>query len=324
MFSFRQPGSSQWRWVIAFTLIVFIGLVHNVQAAITASNPADRYGVNPVVFTVDPFLPEFGGPYADNIERGVANTRKLRQTFQNPTTFNVGQINLSFRVTGGSSVGSTNDTGLRLAFYEVADVLASNWTPGNLIKEVVLQPGNMPAASQVLRFDLSGGDVFSLPQSNSGTAGYGLEISTPNALSSDGNPGTIKFTNNSASDYYATGRYYTETGTASTAYRDVGLSLVASTQVACDPGDVNCMGGVTIDDLNIIAAHFRQNGSREQGDLTGNGYVDFDDFDQWKRNYTGPGLGAESFAFLSVPEPGGLTLLIVGSVGLLSRKRHRP
>jgi len=98
---------------------------------------------------------------------------------------------------------------------------------------------------------------------------------------------------------------------------------LASTEPVCDPGDVNCMGGVTIDDLNIIAAHFRQNGSREEGDLTGNGFVDFDDFGQWKQYYTGPGLGAEAFAFLSVPEPGSLSLLFVGVVGLFSSVRRR-
>ncbi len=54
---------------------------------------------------------------------------------------------------------------------------------------------------------------------------------------------------------------------------------------------MNCTGGVTIEDLQIIAANFRKAGAREMGDLTGNGFVDFDDFGQWKQFYTGPRPG---------------------------------
>jgi hypothetical protein len=170
----------------------------------------------------------------------------------------------------------------------------------------------------VLRFDLTGGDVFALPQRNAGTTGYGIEISTPFSNDTDGNPGTLYYTN--PQDVYLDGRQYSETGAANA--RDVGLSLVASTEVACDPGDVNCMGGVTIEDLQIIAAHFRQSVGRELGDLSGNGIVDFDDFDQWKRNYTGPGLAASEFAFLSVPEPASALLLIFG-LSIIALRRNQ-
>jgi hypothetical protein len=188
----------------------------------------------------------------------------------------------------------------------------------------------MPGSDQVLRFNLTGGDVFTLPQRNTGAAGYGLEISTPNSLSSDGNPGTLKFTNDGVnpdpvtnpSGYYAGGRYYTETGNASTSYRDVGLSLLASLEAACDPGDVNCMDGVDIVDLQIIAANFRTAGGRELGDLTGNGFVDFDDFGEWKDNYTGPGLAASAFSFLSVPEPASGLLFVLGLACLSSRRKR--
>jgi hypothetical protein len=269
----------------------------------------------------------YGGPPVAGHNRGVANTRKLRQTFQNPSDLNVGQINLSFDVTGGSTVGGAGDTGLRLAFYEVDDVLAGNWTPGNLIKEVVLQPGNMPGGNEVFRLDLTGGDVFALPQRNAGSAGYGMEISTPNSLSSDGAPGVLWFTDVSATstDYYTTGRYYTESGTASTSYRDVGISLVGSTEMPGDPGDVNRDMMVDLTDLSIIAAHFRQSGDHDLGDLTGNGFIDFDDFQQWKQNYPGafPGSAAAAL-FGNVPEPGSFLLLVIGAVasGRLPRRRQ--
>lgn len=299
-----------------------VGLSTAAKAAVTASgDPADRYGATPNVFTVDP---RDANVVTANANRGIANTRKLRQTFKNPSTFNVGQINLSFDVTGGSSVGSVNDTGLKLAFFEVEDVLSSNWTPGTLIKEVTIQPGTMPGADQVFRVDLTGGDVFELLQRNTGAQGYGLEISTPNALSSDGNPGLLYFSNVSTPvDYYADGRYYTEAGTASNSWRDVGLSLIASTEVACDPGDVNCDMTVDEIDLGIIADHFRQSGGRELGDLSGNGFIDFDDFGLWKTNYTGPALGAGAFSFLSVPEPSSVVMLLMGAIGLLPRTFRR-
>lgn len=320
-------------WSAVGAVVLVLGLTSAASAAVIATgDPEGRYGENPVIFTVDPFSPDFGGPYAANIERGIAGERRLRQTFQNPTTFNVGQINLSFDVTGGSTVDSAADTGLRLAFYEVDDVLSSGWMPGALIREVVLQPGNMPAANEVFRFDLTGGDVFTLPQRNSGTAGYGLEISTPNALASDGNPGTIKFTNDGVnpdpdsnpSGYYAGGRYYTESGTGSTSYRDVGLSLVASTEIPADPGDVNRDMMVDGVDLGIIAANFRMSGGHDEGDLTGNGFIDFDDFGEWKTHYTGPPLGASAFTFLTVPEPASLLLLIAACAVLPFRTLRGP
>ncbi len=308
-------------WPAAGALVLLLGLACSARAAVTAiGDPEDGYGLTPNVFTVDPFA----ATTAANANRGIANTRKLRQTFKNPSTINVGEINISFDVTGGSTIGGAGDTGLRLAFYEVDDVLSSNWTPGTLIKEITLQPGNMPGTSQVLRFDLTGGDVFSLPQRDAGTAGYGLEISTPNSLSSDGNPGVLYFANDGTPvDYYSDGRYYTESNTASSSYRDVGLSILASTEIPAAPGDVNRDTFVDTVDLGIIAAHFRQNGGHDEGDLTGNGFVDFDDFGQWKQYYTGPALGAGAFAFLSVPEPASMSLLFVGVAGLFGGARRR-
>jgi hypothetical protein len=313
--------------------VVGMSLAAASHATVTATaDPADRYGTSPAVFTIDPFDPAFGGPPPTGNNRGIANTRRLRQTFKNPAPINVGQINISFDVTGGSAVGTVNDTGLRLAFYEVDDVLSGNWTPGALLKEIVLQPGNMPASNQVFRFDLTAGDVFALPQRDAGTTGYGLEISTPNSLASDGNPGLVWFTApgvapNPNVDYYAGGRYYTESGTASSSFRDVGLSLLASSEVACDPGDVNCDMVVNEDDLELIAAHFRQNGAREDGDLTGNGFIDFDDFDQWKRNASGAAAGSALFS--NVPEPAsgllaGLALAWMASIVRSRRRSNRP
>jgi hypothetical protein len=313
------------RWgVAAGALAVLFGAASMARATVTVSfDPVDRFGATPAVITVDPFTAVVAA--SERANRGITQDRRLRQTFKNATTFNVGEINISFDVTGGSTPGA-NDTGLKLAFFEVADILASAWTPGTLIKEVTIQPGVLMANSEILRLSLTGGDVFTLPQRNAGTTGYGVEVSTPNALSSDGNPGVLWFTNQDATpgpltDFYLDGRYYTEGG-ASTSNRDVGLSLIASSEVACDPGDVNCDTDVNEIDLGIIAAHFRQNGAREDGDLTGNGFIDFDDFDQWKKNFAGAGSGAASFA--GVPEPASALLLLCGAAGLLLSAGRRP
>ena len=68
------------------------------------------------------------------------------------------------------------------------------------------------------------------------------------------------------------------------------------------PGDVDGINGVTLADFEIIRQNFLTSVTqRTEGDLTGDGFVDFDDFRQWKQNYpsataaaaTAP-LGAES------------------------------
>ena len=54
-----------------------------------------------------------------------------------------------------------------------------------------------------------------------------------------------------------------------------------------NPGDVDCMNGVTLDDFEIIRQNFLTSVvDRTEGDLTGDGFVDFDDFRRWKQNYT--------------------------------------
>lgn len=285
-------------------LMLFVNALPAYAAVTLTADPADRYGTSPNVFTIDPFVPA----ETPRAQRGVINTRKLRQSFKNPASFNVGQINLSFDVTGGTTVGSVDDTGLRIAIYELDNVGVA-WSPGTLMKEFTIQPGGLVGSNQVLRFDLTGGDVFSLPARFAGTTGYGLEISTPFSNPSDGNPGVLVYTTTSA---YADGGQYSETGAFNA--RDVGLSLVASAGIACAPGDVDCMNGVTIADLQIIANHFRQAANRENGDLSGNGIVDFDDFDEWKRHYSGPGLAASDLEFLSVPEPAAVFLILNGLV----------
>ena len=135
----------------AGVLAVVLGMASAAWATVTVTpDPVTGYGVSPNVFTVNPF--DAAIIASERANRGIIADRHLRQTFKNPSSFNVGEINISFDVGAGSTVGGPGDTGLKLAFFEVADVLASTWTPGTLIKEVTLQPGLMPGNTQLLRF----------------------------------------------------------------------------------------------------------------------------------------------------------------------------
>ena len=176
------------------------------------------------VFTVNPWTA------AARANRGLAGDRRERQTFKNLTEFEVGQIEISFDVTGGSSAGSANDTGIAVRIFEVDDVNAATWTAGNLVKELIF-PDTLPGSTDGLLFTLTGADVFSLPARFAGTTGYGLEISTPNSLTTDGNPGVWYFTNDTnVADPYPDGSYYRDAGGAAgnreADRRDLGLALL--------------------------------------------------------------------------------------------------
>jgi hypothetical protein len=91
------------------------------------------------------------------------------------------------------------------------------------------------------------------------------------------------------------------------------------------PGDVNRDGQVNLTDFHIIRGNlFKTGQSRAQGDLVGDGIVNFADYREWKNNVPA-GLAASADLSGAIPEPGAaLMLTVFGSlVALLNRRGQR-
>jgi hypothetical protein len=91
---------------------------------------------------------------------------------------------------------------------------------------------------------------------------------------------------------------------------------------------VNNSGTSDVNDYNIIRTNFLGTGkTRAQGDLSGDGIVNFTDFRRWKLSQ--PSLGSATMASLeaalfgAVPEPGSLLLVLVGACPAIVVRRRR-
>jgi hypothetical protein len=293
--------TGRWAAVALVAVAVLLMQSDSTRAAVNlTADPTLPLPTESAVFTVNPHV------VLPNANRGVATTtgqghRNLRQTFQLAEATSIGDIFFSL------DVGNVND-GLQLRIYEVNDVQA-DWAPlGAPVKEFVIP--TLIATNQWLQVSFTAGDVFTLPARATGVTGYGIEFADNQEIVG-ASAGLLYFTNGTT-DNYAGGRYYSEG--ADFEFRDVGLIFVGTDAVACDLGDVNCDTSVNEVDLEIIAAHFRQSGGRELGDLTGNGFIDFDDFGQWKTAFSSGGgsLDGIDLSFVAVPEPSSILFAIAG------------
>jgi hypothetical protein len=91
----------------------------------------------------------------------------------------------------------------------------------------------------------------------------------------------------------------------------------------------NGIGGEYPADFDPIKDNFRKSGrSRPQGDLTGDGKVDFADFREWRSVAMAAGTSLDGIdfgaLFAAVPEPGTGGLLLLASVLAGSRRFRRP
>ena len=292
------------RWCAAgvVALISLIRVSAVCAEVILSGDPP--YPMDAVVFTVDP-------EGKDQNQRGITAARALRQTFQNPTTFNVDQIVASIDVDAAAVTA-----GLQVRIFEVEDVLAAPWAAGNLVKQLTVAavPADLSTTSTMrLGITLTGADIFTLPQRNTGNMGYGIEYSNNDGV---GLFGLLRHTSVAATseDYYLTGRYLTETG-GGNVNRDTGLALAGTISNPGIPGDVDGDGVVDLFDFDPIRDNFRKPvAGRTQGDLTRDGVVNFSDFHEWKGAFLGMGgslAGVDLGLLTNVPEPASLALALL-------------
>jgi len=196
---------------LVMTAVLVCSFTSSALVTLTA-DPADGYGSDPAMFTLDPELYNPAG-------RGVAATRQLRQTFLLDEDIDVTAITFGCTFNG-------NDGGLIIDFYEVGDVNANPVDLGTLVHTITIGTEvDLPATSARLRVGLTGSDVFSLPQRNTGnTNGYAIEFSNADGSTTLGN---LRHSND-GTEHYTTGRFYTESGNASGTGRDAGVSLIAA------------------------------------------------------------------------------------------------
>jgi hypothetical protein len=106
----------------------------------------------------------------------------------------------------------------------------------------------------------------------------------------------------------------------------------AVTYIAAAPapviGDVNGNGVADINDYALIRDNFNKAGNKGQGDLTGDGQVNFRDFRMWKnfRSDAGVGSDIDLLAGLGIPEPGSVVLAMLAAIslaGMVARRGRR-
>ena len=82
-------------------------------------------------------------------------------------------------------------------------------------------------------------------------------------------------------------------------------------------GDANLDGSVDVGDFNVWNSNqFTNTAAWCSGDFNADGSVDVGDFNLWNSNkFTSSDVS-------SVPEPGGLSIMLVGLIGLVARRRR--
>jgi hypothetical protein len=202
-----------------------------------------------------------------------------------------------------------------IAQYHVVVYTDGDTTEGR-IGEYWLQAGSSGDPPTLLGSDLSP-HVFARDSAN--FAGLYTQVPlTANSVANAADGNYIVFTGLSADSFILR----TEEQTFRAQIN--GLQIFPGTPVELHDGDVDGDGDVDFDDFAAIRDHFRMNvNSRSLGDLNADGFVDFVDFGEWTDNYPfnpGSGAGAAS-ANESVPEPSCLLVALAGLLGVCSPRR---
>lgn len=214
--------------IIAVCLAVGVAGLSHASIVATADGSYDTGGA---VYTLDP---EANTPAS----RGLTGVRQLRQTFQLHSTIDVGQIVVSL-----ANNAAGGNLGVRV--WEVSNVNSSPWsTNGTALVDFQVA---IPTSTARTQIDLSGADVFTLVQRDTGTEGYAIEL-----YSVDGATqlGSIRHSN-SGTDNFTEGAFIIESGAISRADRDIGLSITA---VIPEPATIALFG---IAGLGLMASRRR-------------------------------------------------------------------
>jgi hypothetical protein len=149
--------------------------------------------------------------------RSIANTRQVRQTFQVASDFTPASIVLS--------AANYGNTAFTIKIFEVADIVAATWSAGVQVgSTITVSPfGSTTSGTSNIEIALSGAEQFVIPQRNTGSQGYGMEL----ALVNTGDATAFVWQHNLDLSNLAPGRYYTETGAGMDLSWDMGLALVA-------------------------------------------------------------------------------------------------
>jgi hypothetical protein len=310
----------------AALLLLLASTIRPVSAAInSAILPLSSYPTAGDVLLFDPNNPAT----ADTTERTVHTTRLLVQTFQVANTFELQQMYLLY------ARGNPGTTAL-VRIFPVANTLAPSiqadfdaaLANGFVLNQTFVMPNDSnPAETRAtLKLDMTGADQVTI-SATTGTAGYGLMITSPDQLAAPG-VFTWRGGDTAGGGFYAGGRQYYDdlsTGGASRTNRDFVLAMIGEGLI---PGDTDGdgIGGEFPEDFNPIRDNFQKAVAlRSEGDLVPNGKVNFADFRQWKSAFeAGGGAVADiDLNFLAVPEPSSIILVVLGTLSAAGRMRRR-
>lgn len=261
-----------------------------------------------------------------------------------------GSNTFAWQITGGSiEISTTAFDGIeqyavtRTDFtLDVGETLRADYLNDNLDSQDI----GLYVGSGTPTMDVRADYVSVYVRNDGAVYSRGFNGTTEFALSGGGIPATVDglFVTRSATDEYQLGWYEdgirnvlvtrsgvpTITGGAIGMYADVRATGIRGSldnlriQPALVPGDVTGEGEVNMADFDIIKMNFYNTGqTREQGDLTDDGIVEFADFRQWKANVP-PEMAAAALLFgPNVPEPSTAVLTLIVGLSMLAGQRCR-
>jgi hypothetical protein len=261
---------------------------------------------------------------------GGANQQNRIYVFQGDRVYAFAAVagSEAFYTTMGIDTGSTGDAfpSIDPTAYQFGVSLFVDINPGfnpqNVQSRFAVQidNGSWYVTRNALNVPTTANTVFanySLPFDPAAANWNHLTVTGTGSLAPAGTPASVTIGAGAASpltgNITGAGLIVTYTGQGTHNFDNFQIAATAR------PGDVNLDTFVTLADLTIIRQNFRTAvTSRTLGDVTNDGFVNFDDFRQWKANYV-PAVGEAS---IGIPEPSAL-VLTAPALWVISQVRRR-